>query len=85
MVFFPVNGEGTVGNAVRIASQHCAEERMDSGIFFRSIVAERDVHEFPVPVRNADLLQDAAQIKDRHIGAARVVFQDITLIGSAFR
>ena len=25
------------------------------------------------------------QIKDRHIGAARVVFQDITLIGSAFR
>ena len=69
---FAVEFEAPAGDAVGIATGDRAEERVVGYVVLQAVVAESDVAQPSVAIRNADRHDDAAVLGDAHFGAGRV-------------
>ena len=66
---FAVEFETTAGDAVGIATGDRAEERIVGHVVLQAVVAESDVAESAVAIRDADRDNDAAVLGDADFGA----------------
>ena len=69
LVFFPVQCEGAAGDAVGDTADERAEERAVGLVFFRIAMAEHDVRHFTVLVRNKDVDDGTAHVRDFDLDA----------------